>query len=119
MPIKVSALSGTVKVTCNTTSITLNDTTICHITATTDDEVSSLHSKINVSDGLELSSVTVDEIWEGDNDQILDLYTADNKKDTFAVASFIIKATKIGSQTITLTETTLGDKSFKEHNFTE
>lgn len=117
VPLNVHALSGSMKITCEKQNITINSSTTCQITATTDGEVSSIHSVINVSDGLEITSVKVDDIWEGDDDKVLDLYTADNKNGTFNVATFVIKATKTGTHNITLNDTKLGDKSFKEHSF--
>lgn len=92
LPLHVQALSGTVKITCDDSTITLNKSTTCHITATTDDEVLSIHSEINISSGLELTSVVKSSIWEGDNDKVLDLYTAENKTGSFEIADFTIKA---------------------------
>lgn len=118
LPLNANALSGTVKITCDKTNLSLGESTTCHLTGETDGSVSSIHSVINASTGLELTDVTKSDIWEGDNDKVLDLYTAENKTGSFDIADFVIKATAIGTSEITLTETTLGDENFKEYNFT-
>jgi len=117
-PINVYALNGTVTVDCEKKQLILEETTTCQITGNINEAVSSIHSVIKVGEGLELVSVTRSSIWEGDHSKVLDLYTDENKKGNFDIASFVVKAIKTGTTEITITDTVLSDASFKEHNFT-
>ena len=89
-PFNVDALTGSTELNCSKTSVTPGSTITCTIKGTSDEEVSSLSSKISVSSNLSLGDVTVDSIWHGTNEANLDLYTDKNKTGTFAVATFTV-----------------------------
>ena len=114
LPIKVKALTGNITISCKET-LKLNEEVVCQIEGNTDEEVSSIHAVINTEDGLTIETVTKDTTWEGDNDKTLDLYTADNKKGPFKIATVKVKAAKAGTYNITVKDIALGDKNFEEH----
>lgn len=114
LPIKANALTGNITISCKDT-IKINEEVLCQIEGNSDEEISSIHAEISTDDGLTIEAITKDESWEGDNDKILDLYTADNKKDTFKIATIKIKSTKVGTYNINLKNIILGDKNFEEH----
>lgn len=122
IPLNTEALTGNVSVSCNNTKLTANATTTCTIRGNINEEVTTVHAKIELGSNLSLVGVTPDSSWEGDGEGgVLDLYTDVNKKGTFNIATFQVKAGNVttGANTnITLSEVTLSDAEFNETTFT-
>lgn len=70
------------------------DNVTCTITGTvvTGSQVSSLETQLELSNNLEFVSFTTDEIWQGDGeDGNIQLYTDENKTETFNVGTLVVK----------------------------
>ena len=81
-------------------------------------QVSSLSSKINLSDDLEFVSFTTNSVWQGTgNDGDIQLYTDENKTSLFNIGEFIVKikeGTYNKTEFISLEETYFYDEKFEE-----
>lgn len=114
MPTITSADS--ISVTCNSTSIKVNESTNCTIKGTTSTSVSSLSSKLSSSGNIKISNISTSSIWQGNGDGgNIDLYTDVNKSGTFAIATFKVTATaNAGTGAISLLSTKFYDANFAE-----
>lgn len=85
---------GQFNLTCDKEILSDGDTVNCSITGTVfaDNQVSSLETKIELSDNLEFVNFTTNEIWQGNGeDGFIALYTDENKTGTFEVGTFSVK----------------------------
>lgn len=90
----------------------------CTITGTvvSESQVSALETQLELSDNLEFVSFTTDEIWQGSGeDGNIQLYTDENKTETFNVGTLIVKV-KDGI-TNTTESIKLKDSYFYDGNF--
>lgn len=110
------ASADSISVTCNSTSIKVNESTNCTIKGTTSSAVSSLSSKLSSSGNIKISNIATSSIWQGNGDGgSIDLYTDVNKTGTFAIGTFKVTATATaGTGSISLTNTKFYDANFTE-----
>lgn len=122
IPINVSALTGSVSLSCDKTKLKPNEETTCSVKANTNDEVSAVGARIVLGSNLTLTSVTTDSSWEGNGDDgNIQLYVDNNKKGNFNIATFKVKAGSVntGADTsVSLSDVKLSDASFAETDFT-
>lgn len=113
LPIKVFALSGTITLECDDFTKKVGETISCTLYGNSDELVSAVESKIVNAEGLNLSSVTVPSIWQGDyeNESIL-LYTDTNKSGKFEVLKFNVTSSQVGEKNLTFEDTYFTDSSF-------
>lgn len=117
----VFAFTASTNLSCNKSIITPGEEFTCTLTGNVQDGVvSALSGKIAVSNNLTITSVEVDDIWEGDNEANLDLYTADNKSGSFAIATIKVKPSigmSAGSKgTISFSGTKFYDGNYEGHS---
>lgn len=121
LPISANALTGSVNLSCKSGKINPGDTLQCTITGESVEEVTNASMKISVSENLTLTEVVTDSSWDGDGDDgNIDLFTDENKKGDFNIATFTVKASSIttGSDTtISLDNIVLSDKDWNEVEF--
>lgn len=111
LPLNVKALSGSVNISCNKTNLNIGETTTCNISGYSDDEVSGLSLSVSGLN-IEISNINKNPAWEGTPESKLDLYTDSNKKGTFGIATFSLKAKDSG--TINIDSILFVDKDFNE-----
>lgn len=98
IPINVQALSGNVTLKCDKTKLKANEETICSIKANTDGEVSGVGANLTVGNNLSINSINIDTIWQGSGeDGNIQLYTDNNQKGNFNIATFKLKAGDIST----------------------
>ncbi len=116
-PFQIDALSGTINVSCDKTTLSPQESTTCHVTGNASEEVSTVSARVKVGDSLTLVSVKTDAIWQGDGDGgQIELYTDTNKSGTFAIASFTIKANSIdGDTSVMIDSVYFSDASFEQY----
>ena len=103
LPINVKALSGSVNISCNDSSITVGSSTNCSITGNSDSEVSALAMSLSSGGNISLSNIVTSSIWEGNgSDGNIQLYTDSNKTGNFSIATFTVTGNSVGSGTITV-----------------
>lgn len=122
LPLNAKALTGSVNLSCDKTTLKPSEVTTCKITGNINEEVSAVSMKVKVGDNLTLSNITTDSIWQGDGlDGDIELYTDTNKKGNFNIATFKVTASSIttgADTTVSLDEVALSDESFTETKFT-
>ena len=93
----VYALEGNVSVECEKTTLKPGDITNCTIKGNTTGEVSGVDMKLIVTENLEILDLVKNASWEmGDvEDNHISLFTAENKIESFNIATFKIKAKDI------------------------
>lgn len=125
LPIKVFALTGEIKLTCDKTDVNTGDTIVCKVSGTvssTDDFVTSISAVLNVSTGYEITSFKPAEQWEGDviSDGKIDVYTTSNSMTgTFDIGTLNIKVNGTSSGTLNLTSVKFGDKNSLSNNIAD
>lgn len=119
MPFKMYALTGSMVLSCEKNNLKIGETTFCSIGASINEEVSSVDIKITADNGLKISDINVNSPWQGNGENNrLQLYTENNLKNDFPIATFKITAeSSTGSKFIKLTNIILSDKDFKSTNF--
>jgi len=121
IPFNTKALTGSVNLSCTTTTLKPGESTNCTIKGNINEEVSAVSIKLGVGDSLTLSNVKTDASWQGDGEGgNIELYTDSNKKGEFPIATFTVKADSLkeGANTnITLSNVNLSDKDFTETTF--
>lgn len=122
MPFNISALSGSVSLSCDKAKLNVGESTTCTIKGNiTDGSVSAVSAKVELSENLSLVSIETDSSWQGDGeDGNIELYTDDNKNGEFNIGTFVVKAgNNYGvSTSVSLKNVTLSDASFSEQSFT-
>ena len=118
IPFNAKALTGSVNLSCNSNTLTVNTSTTCTLTGTSSEEISALSSKLTASGNVSVSSISTSSIWEGNGSgDSIDLYTDSNKSGTFAIATFTVQAgSSVGTGTINVNSITFSDAAFNEHS---
>lgn len=119
VPFQVKALGGSVTVSCGKTTLKALESTTCQISGHSSDEVSSLHLEIGLDSSLELGTITSSSIWEGNGSGgVFDLYTDSNKKNDFAIGSFVVKAKNLNNVNaeISIKNVTFSDNNFETYS---
>lgn len=118
LPLNVNALSGSVSLKCNKTTLYLNETTTCTLIGYSSEEVSALSARLNASGNISVSDISTASIWQGDgSDGDIQLYTDNNKNGSFNIATFKVKASSnVGSGKISVTSVNFTDANFMEHS---
>lgn len=116
IPLNAKAATGSVNISCDKTSLAPNETTSCKITGTSATEVSAVSMKLSANIST-ISDIVADSSWQGDGSNgSIDLYTDTNKKNTFNIATFKIKAPATSGITDTIN---IKHISFADANFNE
>lgn len=117
-PLKICALTGSVNLNCSSTNVIVNNTLNCTITGNTNAEVSALSAKLTASGNITITNIITASIWQGDGKNgVIELYTDSNKKGTFQIATFTIKASGTpGTGQINLNNIKFSDSEFIENN---
>lgn len=115
LPINVKALSGSVSISCNNSSIEVGSNTTCTISGYSDSEISALSASLTSSGSISISNINTSSIWQGNGgDGNIQLYTDSNKSGGFSIATFTITGNSIGSGNINLNSVKFTDASFSE-----
>ena len=96
IPINAKALTGSVSITCDNESYSMNETATCKVTGQSDEEVYSILGMINEGSNLPDLNVnfTADSSWQGNGDEgNIQLYTDNGKKGIFNIGTITIKPT--------------------------
>ena len=108
LPINVKALSGSVSISCNNSSIEVGSNTTCTISGYSDSEISALSASLTSSGSISISNINTSSIWQGNGgDGNIQLYTDSNKSGGFSIATFTITGNSIGSGNINLNSVSL------------
>ena len=116
LPIKLFALSGSISISCPTTTLEQNKTYNCSIKGYTSEEISALTAKLSSSSNLTISNIQTASIWQGNGTGgSIDLYTDSNKNGNFNIATFNIKLTDKSNSSLTVNSIRFSDANFKDH----
>lgn len=122
LPLNAKALTGSVNLSCDKTTLKPSEVTTCKITGNINEEVSAVSMKVKLGDNLTISNIKTDSSWQGDGeDGNIELYTDTNKKGNFNIATFKVTASSItigADTTVSLDDVALSDASFAETKFT-
>lgn len=115
-PTSTSAIDNGVKIECPS-NIQKGEEFFCDITGHSDYEVSALEYEFVLPNYVEKKGFKVSEIWQGDEeDNLVLLYTDENKKNDFAIATIYLKANSDIKQVNIDTKWLLfGDGDFNDH----
>lgn len=118
IPLNSFALSGSLNLSCNSNSITINSSTNCTLSGYSNEGISALSAKLSASGNISISNISTSTIWQGNSDGgNIDLYTDNNKSGNFSIITFTIKANSIvGTGTINVNNANFSDSSFMEHS---
>ncbi len=117
LPIKLFALSGSISISCPTTTLELNKTYSCSLKGYTSEEISALAAKLSSSSNLTISNIQTASIWQGNGSGgSIDLYTDTNKNGNFNIATFNIKLNDKNPSSINVDLIRFTDAKFKEHS---
>ncbi|NLA33842.1 MAG: cadherin-like beta sandwich domain-containing protein [Tenericutes bacterium] len=125
IPLKTNALTGSIGINCNKTSLNPGESTACTLTGTVSgDTVSGLSTIISLGNNLEFVNFTKNSDWQGDDGTLnIDLYISSNKSGTFNIGTLTIKAansvTGGASTTVSLINTIFTDSSFAINNIAD
>lgn len=91
--------------------------TICQIKGKSSYEVSAIEYRFSLPDNIKKIEFKIDESWEGDEqDNLVMLYTDENKKETFSIGTIKLNGSKeISSKDIKLENLIFYDADFQEH----
>lgn len=92
LPIKVSALSGTLKIQCDKAKINAGESSNCIVTGTTDSPIVGITANLSLSSNLTLKSFTKADIWADgsiDNNR-LDVYSEKEITDSFTIGTIVV-----------------------------
>ena len=118
IPLKGFALSGSINLSCNSNSITINSSTNCTLSGYSNEGVSALSAKLSASGNISISNISTSAIWQGNSDGgNIDLYTDNNKSGNFSIVTFTIKASSVeGTGSININNINFSDSAFMEHS---
>ena len=125
IPLKTNALTGSIGINCNKTSLNPGESTACTLTGTVSgDTVSGLSTIISLGSNLEFVNFTKNSDWQGDDGTLnIDLDISSNKSGTFNIGTLTIKAansvTGGASTTVSLINTIFTDSSFAINNIAD
>ena len=117
IPYKVNALSGSISISCDSTTLTINSTTTCVVNGYSNEEVSAITAKYNTSGEISIINVSSSNVWQGNGSGgSFDLYTDENKVGNLPIGTFTIKASaNVGSGTITFYSVNFSDASYNSN----
>lgn len=114
LPFRVKAMTGNVAVSCDKNMLEVSQSTNCKIVGVSDEEVTALSFLLQSNDVVTISDVVTSSDWEGDGkDKNVALYTDENKKGTFPIATFKITASKEGTGNIYTEKLLFANKDFQ------
>ncbi len=114
LPFKVKALTGNMAIICDKTTLEVGESTNCKVVGTSDEEVSALSFLLNSNDMITIRDVVTSSDWQGDGkDKNVALYTDENKKGTFNIATFKVTASKSGVANIYTEKLLFANKDFQ------
>jgi len=118
IPFNTKALTGSMNLSCNSNTLTVNTSTTCTLSGNSNEEISALSAKLNASGNISISNISTSSIWQGNGEGgSIDLYTDTNKSGNFAVATFTIQANSTaGTGAINVNGINFSDASFNEHS---
>lgn len=112
LPYKVSALSGSLSLECDSFTKKVGENISCTLYGITDAGVSAVESTL-VYDGVILNNETVSSIWQGNyQSKSLLLYTDTNKTSKFELMSFNVTSVTAGEYSLTFNDTYFSDATF-------
>ena len=120
LPFNVQALTGKTSISCDKTSVAPGGIITCTLRGTVSDgAVSAVSSRITLSSNLTLNTIDTAEGWKGDGDEgVVELYTDENKSDSFSLVTFTIKASSSvtggATEKITIGSTKFYDEDYEE-----
>ena len=115
LPINVKALSGSISISCGSTSIEVGSSTSCTVTGYSDSEVSALAMNLSSGGTISISNIVTSSIWQGNgSDGNIQLYTDSNKSGNFSIASFTASGNNVGNGSITASGISFTGADFSE-----
>lgn len=116
-PISVSALSGSVSISCNSTSIEVGSSTSCTLYGYSNEGVSAVAASLTAGGSISISNINTSSNWEGNgSDGNIQLYTDSNMSGSFGIVSFTVTGNSVGSGTINVGGIKFSDASFNEND---
>ena len=117
LPFRVKALTGNMAINCDKQVLEVGQSTSCKIVGTSDDEVSALSFLLQSNNVISVSDVVTSSSWQGDGkDKNVALYTDENKKGTFDIATFKVTANKAGNGNVYTEKLLFATKDFQNVN---
>ena len=111
--VPISIKAGSVSLSCNDATVTKGSSTTCTLSGSSSEEVSALSAQLSSSGGVSISNVNISSGWQGDGSGgSIDLYTDNNKKGGFGIATFTVTVNDAGSVNV-------GGVTFSDANFNE
>lgn len=115
LPINVNALSGSISISCGSTSIEVGSSTSCTVTGYSDSEVSALAMNLSSGGTISISNIVTSSIWQGNgSDGNIQLYTDSNKSGNFSIATFTASGNNAGNGSITASGISFTGADFSE-----
>lgn len=115
LPINVNALSGSISISCGSTSIEVGSSTSCTVTGYSDSEVSALAMNLSSGGTISISNIVTSSIWQGNgSDGNIQLYTDSNKSGNFSIATFTVSGNNAGNGSITASGISFTGADFNE-----
>lgn len=117
IPYRVYALGGSISISCDSTTLTVNSTTTCVVNGYSNEEVSAITAKYNTSGEISIINVSSSNVWQGNGSGgSFDLYTDENKAGNLPIGTFTIKAgANVGSGIITFYSVNFSDASYNSN----
>lgn len=118
LPLKISAFSGSVSISCDKTVLGAGETTTCHINGNaTDGSVYAVNVKATSGANLSIESSSKDASWEGSAEGAnFDVYTDNLRTGSFSIGTITVKA---GDKVDVSSSVSLAGASFTYMNGTE
>lgn len=114
LPFKVKAMTGSIAVSCDKDTLEVGQSTNCKIVGTSDEEVTALSFLLKSNEEITISDVVTSSDWQGDGkDKNVALYTDENKKGTFSIATFKLTANKVGTGNVYTEKLLFASKDFQ------
>ena len=105
--------------TCESESIKIDKNLVCRLSGKSSTyDVSAVSAKIENSNNFSITSLDIDFSWEGDgDDNFIALYTDENKKNNFPIATFTINLINdnVDEISINIIENSFSDEYYEEH----
>lgn len=115
-PINVKALSGSISISCGSTSFEVGSSTSCTLYGYSNEGVSAVAASLTAGGSISISNINTSSNWQGNgSDGNIQLYTDSNMSGSFGIVSFTVTGNSVGSGTINVGGIRFSDASFNEN----
>lgn len=110
LPLKVNALSGSISLSCNPSTIKPGATSTCTLSGYGDSGVAGVDAKVSTSGNISLVSINTSTSWQGNGDgNHIGLYSDTDKTGSFPIATIVVKGTSEGTGTVSIYDVKFAD----------